>query len=109
MKQILFLIGLCAGLLIGIGSAAAGPCAAEIQGLKSRLADAQARQAVPPQPSPPSAAETVAGTDAARLQRAAALTRASSALGQAEALDRSGDEAACMSEVAKAKGAIVLE
>jgi len=152
MKRSILILGLGAGVMLAAGSAAAGPCTAEIETLEKALAATDAGMgptggvtggavggatdgavgAAPEAQHPPTetmnqAAEGKATspedvlqqnqgapTDADAAQAgqtttAAGVDEASDALRRAKELDKAGDEAACMSEIGRVKGALQIE
>lgn len=137
MKSIVFVAGLSAGLLFAAGSAAAGICTGEIESLEKTLAATDAgmgpttgagtSEQHPPTDTMSEAAEGKAtspgdvlqqnqgaptdsdAAEAGQMSTAAGIDDATDSLQRAKELDQKGDEAACMAEIAKAKGALGMQ
>lgn len=108
MNYVLCIAGISAALLLGANAAAANSCATEIESLRKSIANVDASMQ-PTDGATTDATGDSAAVAAGQLNPAADLDQARDALQKAEALNQAGDEAGCMSQVAQAKGALVLE
>jgi hypothetical protein len=136
MKYTLLLVGLGAGLLIAAEAATAGTCTTEIEALEQALASsdagmgpgsgtiAETGQLHPPTETMNEATEGKAtspddvlsqnqnaptdseAAEAGQSGTALGAADASASLERARQLDQQGDEAACMTEISKAKSAL---
>lgn len=138
MIRTLLVIGTAAGLLLAAAAASAGTCSTEIEGLQKQLSGtdagmgptgtiAETGKLQPPTQAMNQAAEGKATSqqdvlsqnqgaptdaDAAasgQFGTAAGAADASEALQRATELDQAGDEAACMTEIGKAKARLGLQ
>jgi hypothetical protein len=138
MIKTLLVLGTAAGLVLAAGAASAGPCTTEIDTLQKQLSSSDAGMGPtgtiaetgalhPPTEAMNQAAEGKATspedvlnqnqgapTDAdagaaGQLGTAAGATEASETLERARTLDQAGDEAACMTEIGKAKTQLGIE